>query len=124
MKVFLVDDSKLLREKLIEMLTEFSSVQVIGQASNSNDALRSIRKLKPDIVVLDIHMPGGNGIGVISKIKLQNPSPTVIMFTNFPYPQYQDKCRDAGADYFFDKSTEFETLMNLFQQLNQNKKKL
>lgn len=122
MKVFVVDDSKLLRDRLVEMLAELSGIQIIGQAANSTDALQSIRKLKPDIVVLDIHMPGGNGISVIPKIKLQNPSPIIIMFTNYPYPQYREKCKKAGADYFFDKATEFETLLKLFEHISQNEK--
>ena len=120
MKVIVVDDSNVLRERLIEMLNELSGVQIIGQAANCADALYSIQKLKPDMVVLDIQMPGGSGIEIIPKIKQQKPSPGIIIFTNFPYPQYRKKCKEVGADYFFDKSTEFETLINLFQKLNYN----
>ena len=119
-KVVVVDDSSVLRERLIEMLAEISGVQIIGQATNSTDALKSIQELKPDIVVLDIQMPGGNGIEIIPTIKQQKFSPEIIIFTNFPYPQYRKKCMEAGADYFFDKSTEFETLVNLFHKLNHN----
>jgi DNA-binding NarL/FixJ family response regulator len=118
MKVIVVDDSNVLRERVIEMLDELSGIQIIGQAANSKDALYSIQKLKPDMVILDIQMPGGSGIEIIPKIKQQEPSPRIIIFTNFPYPQYRKKCEEAGADYFFDKSTEFETLINLFQKLN------
>ena len=123
MKVIVVDDSNVLRERVIEMLAELSGVQIVGQAMNITDALKSIQKLKPDMVVLDIQMPGGNGIQIIPIIKQQKPSPCIIIFTNFPYPQYRKKCKEAGADYFFDKSTEFETLINLFQKLNHNSKK-
>ena len=119
-KVVVVDDSSVLRERLIEMLAEISGVQIIGQATNSTDALKSIQELKPDIVVLDIQMPGGNGIEIIPTIKQQKFSPEIIIFTNFPYPQYRKKCMESGADYFFDKSTEFETMVNLFHKLNHN----
>jgi len=117
MKVLIVDDSAVVRERLITMLSELKSVNIVNQAEGPLEAKNAIQKLKPDAVILDIRMPGGNGIDVLEKIKKDKPSTVVIIFTNYPYPQYRKKCMDLGADYFFDKSTEFEKVTEVFRNL-------
>jgi DNA-binding NarL/FixJ family response regulator len=54
---------------------------------------------------------------VLKRIKKENPSPIVIMLTNYPYPQYREKCQALGADHFFDKVTEIEKVYDTFKQL-------
>ena len=117
MKVFIVDDSAIVRERLISMLSELTNVEIIGQAGDAHEAVEAISRLKPDAVILDIRMPGGDGIKILENIKKGKPSPLVIMLTNYPYPQYRKKCMDAGADFFFDKSTEFEKVTEVLRQL-------
>ena len=117
MKVFIADDSKVLCERLIEMLSDVPGVEIIGHAQNVSESLAAIKKLNPDIVILDIRMPGGSGIDVLQAIKQDKKAPMVIMLTNYPYPQYRKKCLGLGADYFFDKSTEFEKVTELFKHL-------
>lgn len=116
-KVFIVDDSAFIRERLRIMLSELKEVEVIGQANNPQEAIEGILKLKPDVVLLDIRMPGGNGIDVLKNIKKDRNPPQVIMFTNYPYPQYRKKCKDAGADYFLDKSTEFNEVIEILNNI-------
>jgi len=117
MKVFIVDDSKVVRERLIDMLSELPEIEIIGQAEDGIQATNLITELNPDVVILDIRMPRGNGIDALQNIKKNNPSFIVIMLTNYPYPQYRKKCMKAGADYFFDKSTEFEKVTEVLQKL-------
>jgi DNA-binding NarL/FixJ family response regulator len=117
MKVFIADDSKVLCERLIEMLSDVPGIEVIGHAQDVLESLAAIKKLNPDIVILDIRMPGGSGMDVLQAIKQEKHAPMVIMLTNYPYPQYRKKCLGLGADYFFDKSTEFEKVTELFKQL-------
>jgi len=119
MKVFIVDDSTVLRERVIEMLSELPGIEIIGHAQNVSDALSAIKKLNPDVVILDIRIPGGSGIDVLQDIKKEKDAPMVIILTNYPYPQYRKKCLGLGADYFFDKSTEFEKVTELFKRLRQ-----
>jgi DNA-binding NarL/FixJ family response regulator len=120
MKIFIADDSALLRERLIDMLSELDGIEIVGQARDSLSAVRSILKLKPDVVILDIRMPGGNGISVLQSIKKNKVASIVIMFTNYPYPQYRKRCMDAGADFFFDKSGEFEKITKVLKKLIKN----
>jgi DNA-binding NarL/FixJ family response regulator len=117
MKVFIVDDSAVLRERVIEMLSELPGIEIIGYAQNVPDALSAIKQLNPDVVILDIRIPGGNGMDVLQDIKQEKGAPMVIILTNYPYPQYRKKCLGLGADYFFDKSTEFEKVTELFKRL-------
>jgi DNA-binding NarL/FixJ family response regulator len=112
-KVFIVDDSAVLRERLITILSELKGIEIIGQAKGPLEAQEAIPKLKPDVVILDIRMPGGKGIDVLENIKKGKSPPIVIMFTNYPYPQYRKKYMDAGADFFFDKSTEFDKITEI-----------
>lgn len=120
MKVFLVDDSVVIRERLKRMLADVPEVQVIGEAG---DALASttdaILKQNPDVVLLDIHLLDGNGIDVLQRLKSAKPAPAVIILTNYPYPQYRQKCLEAGADFFFVKSTEFDQVVPALKQLIQ-----
>lgn len=122
-KVVIADDSVLIRERLVGMLSELSKVEIVGQAGDAWEAIDFIQDLGPDVVILDIRMPGKSGINLIPYIKYikqANPAPVIIMFTNYPYPQYRKKCMDAGADYFFNKSTEFEKIPELLKNLNRD----
>lgn len=116
MKVFIVDDSAILRQRLVDILSELEEVEIVGQAEAPLEAINSIRKLNPDVVILDLRLSGGSGIDVLKNIKKDKPSPTVIVFTNYPYPQYRKMCMAAGADFFLDKSTEFDKLIEVFKQ--------
>ena len=116
MKVLIVDDSILLRERLTAMISELSEIEIIGQAENAQNAINSIRILKPDVTILDIRMPGGSGFEVLENIKKDKWHPLIIVLTSYPYPQYKKKCLDSGADYFFDKSTEFQKVIELLKK--------
>ena len=116
MRVLIADDSQVVRERLISMLSDFHEIEVIGEAKDSSEAIEAICRLKPDVVILDIRMPGGSGIDVLRAIKKDHQAmPKVIMLTNFPYSQYRKKCMDAGADFFFDKSREFENVAQVLR---------
>jgi DNA-binding NarL/FixJ family response regulator len=114
-KVFIVDDSLIVREHLVTMLDELAGIEIVGQAENVAEAISGIRIIQPDVVILDIRMPGGNGIDVLQTIKQDEVAPMVIILTNYPYPAYRKKCLQAGADFFLDKSTEFDQIPELFE---------
>lgn len=115
-KVFIADDSLIVREHLMTMLDELAGIEIVGQAENVTEAISAIQQLRPDVVILDIRMPGGSGIDVLKTIKQSELAPIVIILTNYPYSGYRQKCLQAGADYFLDKSTEFEQILELFER--------
>jgi DNA-binding NarL/FixJ family response regulator len=119
MKVLIVDDSRLLRERLVSMISEIPEIDMIAEARDAAGAKDSIQELHPDVVILDIRLSEGNGIEVLQDIKKKRSAPVIIMFTNYPYPQYRKKCKEAGADFFFDKSTEFHKITGVLEKINQ-----
>lgn len=120
MKVFIADDSAVVRERLVEMISELPGIEIIGQAQEALEATNAIMKLKPDVVILDIRMPGGSGLNVLKDIKKDLDAPVVIMLTSYPYPQYRQRCIDEGADFFFNKSTEFDRVTEVLEKLIRN----
>jgi DNA-binding NarL/FixJ family response regulator len=120
-KVLLVDDSRIVRERLRALISELHGVDVIGEASNVADGIRKIRRLRPHIVVLDISMPDGNGIQVLEAIKRpRRTAPQIIMLTNFAHEAYRERCIELGAEYFFDKSAEFEEAVEMIRELSEH----
>ncbi len=117
MKVLIVDDSAIVQERLMSMLENQKGIQIVGQALNGVEALKFIKQNKPHAVILDIRMPGGNGIDVLKEIKNIDQEIKVIMFTNYPYSQYRTKCLKSGADYFLDKSAEFNKIPEIINHL-------
>ena len=92
---------------------------MVGESGEVKEATDAILVQKPDVVLLDIHLFNGNGIDVLQRLKKENPAPAVIILTNYPYPQYRQKCLEAGADFFFVKSTEFDQVVPALKQLIQ-----
>ncbi len=119
MKVFLVDDSNLIRDRLRRMLAAIDDVEIIGEARDAREASSAILEREPDVVLLDIHLLGGSGIDVLDAVKRGPSNPVVIVLTNYAYPQYRQKCLAAGADYFFVKSSEFDQVVPALEHLRQ-----
>jgi DNA-binding NarL/FixJ family response regulator len=117
LRVFLADDSPIVRQRLATLLSELDGIEIVGQAQTALDVSDSIRKLNPDVVLLDIVLSGEIAIDLVHAIKQQSPAPTVIVCTNHPYPQYRRKCLEAGADFFLDKCLDSAKLVELVRRL-------
>lgn len=110
MRIYIVEDSAIVRGRIIEMLFAIEGVEIIGISGEPGEATQQILEQHPDVVILDLRLYGGNGIDVLEKVKEKSPATIVIVVTNYAYPQYRDRCLELGADYFFDKSTEFDKI--------------
>ena len=123
MKAVVADDSRLIRERVIDMLAGLLLLTEINQAVDGVDALRVIRQVQPDLVVLDIQMPSAdgkrvdNGMDVLKAIKAEPSPPLFIMLSNFSDPLYRAQCKKLGADAFLDKSNEFSQLVTVAEEL-------
>lgn len=122
MNIFIVEDSAALRERLIAMLQDIEQIRITGYAEDAYQAIESFLKqtesaARPDVVILDMQLVEGNGLGVLKFIKKNFVQTKVIMLTNYSQEQYRKKCAEEGADYFFDKSTEFMKVHEVLENL-------
>lgn len=111
-RVLIVDDSKQVRERLISLLSEYPTIRIVGQAGNGEEAMDALDDQKPDTVILDIRLPGRSGIQLLEDIKAAHPEIMVIMLTNYDFEHYRQQCLQMGADYFFNKTLEFEKVVD------------
>ena len=111
MKILIADDSLVVRDRLVTLLTDVDGIEVVGQAKDAIEAKSLAAELRPHVAILDIRMPNGSGADVVRDIKQLSPTPKVIVLTNYPHPENRKKCIERGADYFFDKSTEFKKVV-------------
>jgi DNA-binding NarL/FixJ family response regulator len=119
LRVFLVEDSAHVRDLLLDFLHEPGEVEIIGYADTEDDAVAAIMAQTPDAVIVDLKLLKGGGMGVIERLRAANlhPSPTLIVFTNHPFAAIRQRAMDLGADYFFDKSADYDSVRTTLQAL-------
>lgn len=111
--VFIVEDSPAVRESLVDLLKGVDGVRVVGLADSPIAAIDGIFASRPAGVVLDFQLIGGTALDVLRGIRTQLPDVVVIVLTNFPSPGYRRACMNAGANWFLDKSTQFEEVRKI-----------
>jgi two-component system, NarL family, response regulator DevR len=113
LKVFLVEDSELIREKLGRFLSAINGVKIVGFAEDAEQALKKINELNPGLITLDLRLKNSSGLDVLKDIKSHHKNCKVIILTNFSHKLISQKCLESGADYFLDKSSDFEKLADI-----------
>lgn len=122
MKVLIADDHAIVRKGLIELLREeFKSMQVF-EATNSQQATELIKKEVFDIILLDISMPGRNGIEILKQIRAQGIKSPVLMLSMHPEDQYAIRSLRAGASGFINKETATEELLTAIHRVTAGRK--
>lgn len=109
-KVFVVEDSPQVRDRLLDMLDSIDGVDAIGSADRADAAVARILAERPDAVILDINLAQGSGLDVLRAVHQTAPGVEIWMHTNFADEPYRTVCRRLGAARFFDKSNDFERM--------------
>ena len=117
MKVFLVEDSLPVRERLVEMIEVDGAHRVVGQAATYDDAVRGIASTVPDVGIFDIKLARGNGIDALTEAKRRVPDLVGIVMSNYATPQHVKASADAGAEFFLDKSSDFERINEILSSI-------
>ena len=119
MKVFVVEDSAAVRERLVEMIREVKDIEVVGEAATYDAAVAGIIDTRPDVAVLDIKLANETGSGIDALIEVRKTLPGIraIVLSNYTTPQHLKASADAGAEYFLDKSIDFERVAEILQQM-------
>lgn len=105
MNVILADDHTIVRHSLRQLLEREPNINVVGEASNGNEVFDLVRNNKVDVVVLDITMPGRNGLEALKELKRQYPKIAVLMLSMHPSDQYAVRVLRAGAAGYLTKES-------------------
>jgi DNA-binding NarL/FixJ family response regulator len=114
MDVFIVEDSEAMRENLRSMLSDIRDIRITGYAADETTAIEQINAMVPDVVILDLNLKSGSGIAVLKDVKKHHAGTKVMVLTNYNDEFYVNACRNAKADYFFDKSFQFMQVREVF----------
>ncbi|RYY71988.1 MAG: response regulator [Chitinophagaceae bacterium] len=116
-KILIVDDSNIVTERLSVIISEIPCVGPVLISNSFNQAVELINVELPDAILVDIQLPGKNGIELLGFIKSTYPQIKTIVVTNRASAYYKDLCQEMGADGFIDKSTEFEKIPAIIEML-------
>jgi DNA-binding NarL/FixJ family response regulator len=110
-RVLIADDDDLMRAGLVELLTADPGIEIVGQAANGREAIDGARRLAPDVVLMDVRMPGLDGIAATRELVRTAPGPRVLILTTFEQDDYVFGALRAGASGFLLKRTRPEDLI-------------
>ena len=111
-RVYLVEDSPQVRDLLLDFLNVANEVEIVGTADNELESVAAILADPVDVVIVDLNLREGSGMGVIAKLRRarMKQQPKIIVFSNHNFNAIRQRAMNLGADHFFDKSTEFEAM--------------
>jgi len=118
MTIVLADADAHFRDRLKKRLEKITGVHVVGESSDSEETTAMILNRKPDIAILNSSLRDGCGIEALRHIKQLMVSPIIIVVTDDPSRDNKTACSLAGADFFFDKATEDEKIVNTIRLLH------
>jgi len=121
-KVVIVEDHKLFREGLKSLLSDKDDLVVVGEAGDGIEAIRAVKKCRPDLLLLDLSMPKMNGISVMKEIKSQFPEIKIMALTIHESDQYVLEAFEAGADGYCLKDAGRNELMVAVDSVVQGKR--
>lgn len=124
LKVFLIEDSALLQELLSGMLSELDGVHFCGSAEGESEALRKLADNPVDLVIIDIELKQGSGIGVLDALQTDSDrygNPRKAVLTNYAHASMRQRCERFGMDAFFDKSLHLNQLIDYVVDAAQKK---
>ena len=119
LKTYIVEDSPVIRENLIATLEELVPLEVVGTAEDEATALQWL--LRPqhevDLVIIDIFLKGGSGLGVLRGASAMSPAATLVVLSNYATADMRRKCLEMGANRVFDKSNDIDALISYCGEL-------
>lgn len=112
LKTLVVDDSELIRERLADHLRAVPGVGEVEAVATLSQMLDRVRGAVPSLLILDQHLPDGNAVQVLGDLRKAAPAARIFMLSNDASQFSRARCLKAGADAFYDKSREFEQLLD------------
>ncbi len=119
--LLIVEDSVSITWRLLTFFRGIENLEIIGSVRNGTSGLKRIKSDKPDIVLLDLQLPGMNGLKIIETLQGQKNAPYIIVFTNNSNFYFKERCLSLGANEFYDKSVQFDEAVSAVRKLCQGK---
>ena len=116
-RVLLADDSDLILERLQQMLRLNPQVEIAGSFKDGIKTLEALKRLKPDLAIVDIKMPGLSGLEVLHEIRKEDSRLKFMILTFYSSDNYRKLAMQYGADYFFSKVDDFEKISPVVNEL-------
>ena len=116
-KVLLVEDSKVLTERLTEAIRQIPDVELIGTADTESGALAAVKRDSVDVIILDLHLKQGTGFGVMRALAATQLRPRIIVLTNYDLPEYKNAALALGATHFLDKARDYGRLPEVLHEI-------
>jgi DNA-binding NarL/FixJ family response regulator len=104
LNILLVEDNRFFREELKKRLLDHFPTMAVEEAADGDEALQKINRVLPQLIFMDIRLPGVNGLKLTQKIKADFPSTRIAILTNYDLPEYRQAAIQYGADRFFVKN--------------------
>jgi two-component system response regulator DevR len=120
-RVFLADDHQIVRLGLRSILARFPNIEIVGEASNPEDAVREVLQVKPDVVLMDVRMPGGSPFEACQRMMAQGEKTHVIFLSSFSEDEAIFQAISAGADGYLLKDIDAADLVNAIHQVAEGK---
>ncbi|EMN1925811.1 response regulator [Burkholderia ambifaria] len=117
LRVFLVDHAVAVRQRIALLVGAIGGVVVVGEAEDGHDAWTHIRSSRADVVIVDLRLADGGGLELIGMLSKAAPPVVTIVLTNHSALAFREACAAAGADYFFDKTAEFDAACRVIESL-------
>jgi len=117
LRVLLVEDSKVLTERLTEAIRQIPEVDLIGTADTEAAALAAVNRDPVDVIILDLHLKQGTGFGVMRALAASQMRPRIIVLTNYDLPEYKNAAIALGATHFLDKARDYGRLPEVLHEI-------
>jgi DNA-binding NarL/FixJ family response regulator len=119
--VFLVDDHEIFRNGLKQLINSEADMEVTGEASSGEDALQQLATIQPDVIIMDIRMPGMNGLETSTRLLEKNPRGRILFFSLFDEPDYVAAALEMGASGYILKDTSNKIFLSAIRTIHQGK---
>lgn len=117
LNVFLVEDATAVRRRIAAALSAIPQVSVVGEAEDAPTALAGISSTGADVAVVDLRLADSSGLDLIATLSREQPTVIKLVLTNHSGPAFRTACETAGADFFFDKTSEFDAACRAIEVL-------
>ena len=117
LRLLLVDDNHEFVEQATQWLSGYQWIEIVGCAYSGQEALDEVTRLQPDLVLMDVAMPGMNGLETTRKIKQRLSAPRIVMLTLHDIPAYREEAQAAGTDGFISKPALHTELLRAIDSL-------